>query len=67
MSLKRKFHFTCDFCDDGYGKEITVIKEGYGLPEGWIWIKSIGEIQHACEDCKENIPVEKHGQSGKLS
>lgn len=49
MSLERYFEWTCDYC----GKVEN--KHDYGLPEGWVFIKKMGCVPHACPACRTRV------------
>lgn len=44
------------------------MKPDYGLPEGWVYIKTIGKVPHACELCKVGMDPKTLGSGvdGKL-
>jgi hypothetical protein len=47
--LERVFLWTCDVCCK------LQKKDNYGLPDGWVFIKSIGgPVKHACAECAEH-------------
>lgn len=48
--MRRVFIWTCDYC------EIQTQKADYGLPDGWVYVKKIGPVPHACPDCVPNLP-----------
>lgn len=61
MGLKGTYElFECDTC-----KIETFAKNS--LPKGWVWVKTGGPINHACEKCKVGIPKDKQRESGQLN
>lgn len=58
MSVRRIFHWTCDFCE---GPPSEDMNEEPGLPDGWI--STIGGIRdgditpskHACNNCRNKV------------
>lgn len=48
--VERFFKWTCSYCGD------TVELRNYGLPDGWVYIKTIGNVPHACPNCYLNLP-----------
>jgi hypothetical protein len=54
MSVERFFRWRCDACS----KE--EVRHDYGLPAGWIAVKSMERItENRCESCKEAIPTKQ--------
>ncbi len=49
--LDRIFIWTCNYC------LTTVSKRGYGLPDGWVYVNSMGEVPHACGECTLILPT----------
>lgn len=45
--IEKIHRWTCDSND--CRKEFNLTR--YGLPNGWMWLRKDGEIQHACPDC----------------
>lgn len=58
MYLGKREHFRCNTC-----RTEKSVKSG--LPEGWVWLKTGGEVAHACGSCKLGIPVAKHMKAGQ--
>lgn len=48
----RIFIWTCDYCKK------VVQKHDYGLPLEWVYIKTMGNVPHACEECKIKLSPE---------
>ena len=55
MFIGRCYNWKCDTC----AKEVT--KKNEGLPKGWVWIKELESVKHACEYCKDFVLPEKIG------
>jgi len=54
MSVKRYFHWTCNFCPK------KVQKIGHGFPKGWNYVADkMEDIKHKCDEC---IKKEKSGK-----
>lgn len=51
MLIDRIFVWVCDYC------KTRVEKSTYGLPEGWVHIKRMGAVPHACGECALLLPT----------
>lgn len=49
--FERVFIWTCNLCGT------SVQRTNYGLPPGWIYIKKMGDVPHACGECALTLPT----------
>lgn len=56
--IGRKDQFQCNGCH-----KIEYVSNG--LPKGWCYIKTGGTTEHACADCRVNLPKDKQFDAGQ--
>jgi hypothetical protein len=54
----RKDKFKCDTCN-----RVEYVDNGF--PDGWVYLKAGGKVEHACSECRKCIPREQQFAAGQ--